>query len=152
VARPDLGGHISTDLVMIKPTSKSKGRKKAIADLSISPLVTAELERVPMERRIGPVVVSEYTGLPYRRKNFNQLWRKIAKLAGIPDEVQNRDARAGGITEAHTAEAPAEHIRSSATHSNRDGEGGKAINESYDRQNIAKARSVQLARIARRTA
>jgi hypothetical protein len=139
------GAHISpVDLVMQKPTSKSREKKKAMADLSLSAFAMAELMRVPPDQRIGPVIVSEYTGLPYQRKAFNRLWRQLANLAGIPKEVQNRDARAGGITEAYEAEAVPDHIRSAATH------GDMAINQSYDRQTMLKAVSVQQARLAYR--
>jgi hypothetical protein len=139
------GVHISpSDLTMQKPTSKSAGRKQAMADLKLSAFAMAELMRVPAERRIGPVIVSEVTGLPYQRNTFRRLWRQIAREAGIPDEVQNRDARAGGITEAYTAGAVPDHIRSAATH------GDMAINQSYDRESMDKATSVQRARLAHR--
>jgi hypothetical protein len=97
---------------MAKPTSKRAGRKQAMADLKLSAFAMAELMRVPPEQRIGPVIVSEFTGLPYKRKAFNRLLRQITREAGIPDEVQNRDARAGGITKAYTAGAVPDHIRS----------------------------------------
>jgi len=115
-----------------------------MADLKLSAFAMAELMRVPAERRIGPVIVSEVTGLPYQRNTFRRLWRQIAREAGIPDEVQNRDARAGGITEAYTAGAVPDHIRSAATH------GDMAINQSYDRESMDKATSVQRARLAHR--
>src|SRR4029077_8886359 len=88
---------------------KSRGAKVTLADLTMSPLVMAELARIPREKRVGPVVISGYTGLPYKRKAFNRAWRQIANAAGIPAEVQNRDARAGAITEALTHGANAEH-------------------------------------------
>jgi len=139
------GVHITADLVMQVPTSKSRGFKMAMADLKLSAFAMTELMRVPLDQRIGPVIVSERTGVPYDRKTFNKRWRKIARAAGIPDEVQNRDARAGGITEAYTAGAVPDHIRSAATH------GDMAINQSYDRQTLDKATSVQRSRLAHRT-
>jgi hypothetical protein len=135
------GVHISpSDLTMQKPTSKSRERKKAMADLKLSAFAMSELMRVPPDQRIGPVIVSEVTGQPYQRKAFNKRWRKIANEAGIPKDIQNRDARAGGITESYEAGAVPDHIRSAATH------GDMAINQSYDRQTMLKAVSVQKAR------
>jgi hypothetical protein len=138
------GVHISTDLVLQVPTSKSRGLKTAMADLSLSAFAMSELMRVPLDERIGPVIVSERTGRPFYRKVFNKRWRAIAREAGIPDEVQNRDARAGAITESYAAGAVPDHIRSAATH------GDMAINQSYDRQTLDKATSVQRARLAHR--
>jgi hypothetical protein len=81
------------------------------------PLVTAEIANVPEEKRIGPLVVDEQTGRPYRHRWFAAIWRKIARQAGIPDGIWSRDTRAGAITEAFDAGANPEHVRVMATHS-----------------------------------
>lgn len=139
------GEHIDPDLVLEKPTSKSREVKKTLADLSMSDLVMAELALIPHERRIGPVVISGYTGMPYHRKAFNTAWRKIATAAGIPKSVQNRDARAAAVTEAITFGANPEHVRSQTTHAETP-KGRQTMNTRYDRVNLEKARSVQRAR------
>lgn len=64
-------------------------------DLKLSPLIIEEIAKVPLERRVGPMIVSERTGEPYKHRTFTQTWRKIADAAGIPPEVWNMDARAG---------------------------------------------------------
>jgi hypothetical protein len=138
------GEHIDPDLVLAKPTSKSREKKVTIADLAMSDLVMAELALIPREHRIGPVVLSGYTGLPYKTKAFNRAWRQIARAAGIPDEVQNRDARAAAITEALTFDANPEHVRSQTTHA--ETPAGKRMTSRYDRVNLEKARNVQRAR------
>jgi integrase len=74
------------------------GKAKAF-DLKLYPMVMQELQHVPAEQRVGPIVKDEATGLPWRTFKFRQRWRAIARAAGVPDEVQNRDSRAGGITE-----------------------------------------------------
>lgn len=142
------GEHIDADLVLAKPTSKSRGVKITLADLTMSPLVMAELECIPREKRVGPVVISGYTGLPYKRKAFGRAWRQIANKAGIPAEVQNRDARAGAITEALDHGANAEHVRAQATHA--ETPSGRRMTTRYDRVKLEKARSVQAARLAGR--
>jgi hypothetical protein len=48
----------------------------------------------------GPVIVSESPGLPWSTSRFRDRWREIARKAGIPDNVQNRDSRAGAAMEA----------------------------------------------------
>jgi hypothetical protein len=139
------GEHIDADLIMQKPTSKSRERKITLADLSMSDLVMAELADIPREQRIGPVVICGYTGLPYHQKAFNRAWRKIANEAGLPKSVQNRDARSGAVTEAITKGANPEHVRSQTTHAETPS-GRRVMNERYDRVNLEKARNVQRAR------
>lgn len=66
----------------------------------IAGVARAELRR-DMFPASGPMVTAEHTrGLPWRQKVFANKWRKIARLVGIPDEVQNRDTRAGAATDA----------------------------------------------------
>jgi hypothetical protein len=74
-------------------------------DLKLLPLVMSEIAQVPPEKRVGPVIISEATGEPYKNRTFTQTWRRVADAAGLPRNVQNRDARAGGITEAYDAGA-----------------------------------------------
>jgi hypothetical protein len=96
-------------------TSKSKYRSAADFDLTLYDLLFPLLELVPNEQRHGPIIKGEH-GLPIRYRTYNKNFRKIAEVAGIPFEVQNRDARAGGITEAEEAGAPLEDIQMGATH------------------------------------
>ena len=65
----------------------------------------------------GPVIVCEYTGAPWRTKPFQAKWRKIADAAGIPRDVQNRDSRAGALSEGANAGATIEDLRRYAGHS-----------------------------------
>jgi len=81
------------------------------------PLVMKVLGLVPTDRRIGPMIVSESTGRPYRPNHFQKEWRAIARAAGVPDNVWNRDSRAGGITEGDEAGADPRDPQRHATHS-----------------------------------
>jgi hypothetical protein len=65
----------------------------------------------------GPVIIDEYTGFPYKADDFREEWRIIATECGVPLNVQNRDARAGAISEAIMYGADAMHVRDAATHS-----------------------------------
>jgi hypothetical protein len=96
-------------------TSKSKYRSAADFDLTKYSLLLPLLEAVPLERRAGAVVIGAKR-LPVRRDMYARWFRQIARAAGIPDEVWNMDARAGGATEADEAEAPLEAIQSALTH------------------------------------
>jgi len=112
------GGILWQDMAngeLAKRTTKTGAKAQYnVADL---PLVMAEIERTPEERRIGPMVIDEATGRPYRHRWFAALWRRVARKAGIPDAIWSRDTRAGAITEAFDAGAPLEHVRQMATHS-----------------------------------
>jgi hypothetical protein len=65
----------------------------------------------------GPMVIDQDTGLPYREVTYRQHWRKIATDVGVPETVQNRDSRAGGITEAIAMDGNVEAARHAAGHS-----------------------------------
>lgn len=107
------------DLILSKLISKTARRTKIVAtfDLRTRPLALAEIEYVPYDQRIGPLVKNEETGLPYTGSIFRERWRAIADDCGVPKHVQNRDSRAGGITEARNAGASLPQIMGDATHS-----------------------------------
>lgn len=91
----------------------------AYVDLKLYPAVLEEIERVPLEKRIGPMVVSEHTGEPYKHRTFTETWRKVANKAGVPKSVWNMDARAGAISEAYDAGAGETEVMKHAGHKNR---------------------------------
>ena len=86
-------------------------------DLTLCPLVMDLISRIPSERRVGPLIVDELAGRPFAEHAYAREWRKVARVAGIPDALWNMDARAGGISEADDAGADLDSIRSAAGHS-----------------------------------
>lgn len=88
-------------------------------DLKLHPAVLEEIARVPLEKRVGPMIISEATGVPYKNRKFTERWRKVADTAGIPKTVWNMDARAGAITEAYDLGAAETDVMKSAGHKNR---------------------------------
>ena len=101
-----LWSHIDADMVLRKkPTKTLKHGVQIEFDLKFYPAILEEIAKVPAERRIGPMIVSEHTREPYKYRTFTQTWRKIADAAGVPSEVWNMDARAGGISESEDAGA-----------------------------------------------
>lgn len=97
-------------------TSKSKYRHPAEFDLTKHTLLFPLLEAIPHDERTGPIV-KDGDGLPFTRHSYAKWFRKIARPAGIPDDVWSMDARAGGATEAEEAGADVKHINAALTHS-----------------------------------
>src|SRR5262245_8122112 len=93
-------------ILRVTPTKTEQTSAASIeVDLSECPMVVEELSKIPVENRVGPLIVNPSTGLPYRQWYFRDLWRKCARVSGIPDTVWNRDLRAGGNTEGQRAGA-----------------------------------------------
>ena len=106
---------ISADCVLTVPIT-SRNKKATRHDLTACPLV-AEVLRAASLPSVGPLIVSEKTGLPYRENYYAQDWREIAKAAGVPETVWSMDARAGAISEAEAATGDLDAARKLAGHS-----------------------------------
>ncbi|MBC6714717.1 site-specific integrase [Aurantimonas sp. DM33-3] len=106
---------ISSDLILtIEATSKTGARSSH--DLTHCPLTMMVLAQYDLPK-IGPLIVSEQTGVPYRENYYAQAWREIAREAGVPDSIWSMDTRAGAISEAESV-GGIEAARKLATHSN----------------------------------
>jgi hypothetical protein len=115
---------IDENLILRHLTSKTQ--KVVEIDLKLGPMVLEELQVAycdlgePLTRaklpKSGPVILDEETGRPYLTHVFRRRWRMIARAAGVPDEVQNRDTRAGAITEAIESGASIEDAQKAAKH------------------------------------
>lgn len=95
-------------------------------------MTAAELAMVQPEARTGPVIRDELHGRPYADCVFAKRWREVARSAGVPDEVQNRDARAGAITEGIEVSGSVEAAQQFAGHSKK--ETTQRYNRGGDRQ------------------
>jgi hypothetical protein len=85
---------IDERLVLRRPIDwRQPNGEKFVADLKEFPMVKEELELVNLSSRQGAVVVSEWTGKPWKQAEFRRWWRKVADEAGIPQEVKNMDNR-----------------------------------------------------------
>lgn len=102
--------------------------KRIIYPLTKAPMVLEEINRVPLAKRVGPIVVCEDSGIPYRPKNFAYRWRIDRKAAGIPGTMWARDLRASGITEGRAGNASLEDTSKVAGHS-----GTQTTGRVYDR-------------------
>ncbi|KQO45469.1 integrase [Methylobacterium sp. Leaf85] len=133
---------IAADLVVRKATTKTGAF--AAHDLKLCPLVVALLDKVPADRRVGPLILDEMAGRPFAESAYGREWRIVAKAAGVPDHVWNMDARAGAITEAEDAGADLDHIRSAAAHAQ------TSTTQRYSRGAVGKSRAVANLRVAHR--
>jgi len=95
----------------------TKTGKVVSHDLTLCPIAFGLLQEIPESDRIGPVILDERAGRPYANNAFQEQWRKIANLAGIPKEIRNMDARAGAASEADEAGATLDDVRSTMGHS-----------------------------------
>jgi hypothetical protein len=126
-------------LVLRHQTSKTG--KPAVFDLNMAPMLMEEMKRFPQIPKNGPVIVCEYSGLPFASYEFRRKWRLCASDAGVPDEVFNMDSRAGAISEAFDAKADPDFIRTAATHSE------LATTQGYNRgEELARSSAVLIAR------
>jgi len=104
-------------LAKIEPTKTEDSTAVEVSfDLSVCPMVTEELAMIPMEKRIGPLIIKELNGRPYDHDDFRKQWRRDAEAAGVPKAVWNRDIRAGGVTEGDEAGASRDDRRKVAGH------------------------------------
>lgn len=134
---------LQDDFVLRKHTTKTGAL--VAHDLKLCPLTFGLLSRIPGEKRVGPVIVDETAGRPYAEHAYSREWRRIARRAGIPDEIWNMDARAGAITEAEDAGADLDSIRSAAGHTQ------ASTTSRYSRGPIGKSRGVATLRQAHLT-
>lgn len=141
----------SIDQNMILRHITSKRNKLVEVDLKLAPMVLDELALMlgePVRRELlpasGPVIVDQYTGLPYTSGRFRRVWRRLATAAGIPTTVCNMDSRAGAISEATDSGAQLEDVRHAATH------GDIAITQRYSRGSADKIAKVMTLRVESR--
>jgi len=99
---------------------------------------------VPLDRRIGPLVINEQFGVPYTAEQYRKSFRQIARAAGISDDVWNMDARAGAITEAWESGAEPASVMAMATHTQ------LSTSRRYNRSNVEQISRAARLRLERR--
>jgi len=114
-------------------------------DLCLYPDILHEIELVDPSRRVGPMIISEATGEPYKHRTFTQTWRRVADVAGLPQSVWNMDSRSGAISEAYDAGADEISVMKHAGHKNRQ------TSAKYNRGSLEQTSRVARFRMAKRT-
>jgi len=66
--------------------------KEHVFNLNRAAMVMEELNRIPPWARTGPIVVCEFSRLPWTGNEFRRKWRKVADKAGVPQSVKNMDS------------------------------------------------------------
>jgi hypothetical protein len=75
-------------------TSGRRDQHKEVAyNLKRSAMVMEEINRVPMEKRKGAMIICEFTMLPWSVNEYRRKWRKVADKAGVPKSIKNGDSR-----------------------------------------------------------
>ncbi|NRB32761.1 MAG: hypothetical protein HRU27_19405 [Rhizobiaceae bacterium] len=80
-------------------TSKSGETQLTEHDLNECPLVQRVIQEYPLPK-VGPLIVSEDTGKPWRENYYATQWRKIANEADVPEKIWSMDSRSGALSEA----------------------------------------------------
>ena len=114
-------------------------------DLGLYPDILHEIDLVDPSRRVGPMIISEATGEPYKHRTFTQTWRRVADVAGLPKGVWNMDSRSGAISEAYDAGADEISVMKHAGHKNRQ------TSAKYNRGSLEQTSRVARFRMAKRT-
>ena len=137
---------IDEDMILRYKPAKTQftSGARVVLDLKMLPMVVEELAKVPLEARHGPLIVNPRTGLPYRNWYYGEVWRRVRKIAGIRNEVWNRDMRAAGVTEAREGAAHIDDVAKTA------GDTKRTTAKVYDRARLQAARRVAQARAAHR--
>lgn len=87
-------------------------------DLTDLPELRARMRLLANAGRVGPVITSEATGLPYAKYSRAQAFRRIRDDLKLPKNLMMMDVRAGAVTEAKNRGADPSMLRDAAQHSN----------------------------------
>ncbi|MBT9385516.1 recombinase [Pseudooceanicola sp. CBS1P-1] len=87
-------------------------------ELTDAPEIRARLSILAQRGRIGPVITSERTGLPYNTHSWSQAYRRIRNDLGLPGDLTIMDTRAGALTEAKNLGVDPYILRDAGQHLN----------------------------------
>lgn len=136
--------HVDANMILRKTPVKTKRHGIEVEhDLKLYPMLMEELGHVPTSRRVGPMIISDATGEPYKHRTFTQTWRRVATAAGIPTNVKNMDARAGAISEAYDEGADQTSVMKHSGHTD------PRTNARYNRGSLKQTSRVAMIRQAK---
>lgn len=139
--------HIDENLILRLAPSKTMGTSGAeiAVDLKLCPMVMEEISYLPEQKRIGPIIVHDQKGRPYRAYELSRLWQLVRTAAGLPLNLWCRDLRASAITEARDNGALTDDASKVAGHSK-----PRITAAVYDRSSLEAHRRFAVARVAKR--
>jgi hypothetical protein len=86
--------------LVLRHTAGSSGRPIEV-DLRTAPMILEELKaklaHSPRLPRSGPLIICDINGWPWSTSEFRRKWRLVAKRAGVPEIVKNRDSVPAGM-------------------------------------------------------
>jgi hypothetical protein len=106
---------LSPDLIFTLEAT-AKGGAGTRFDFKECDLVMLALEHYQLPA-VGPLILSEDTGRPWRENYYAHAWREIADSISLPKGLWSMDSRAGAISETEEV-AGIEAARKTATHTN----------------------------------
>lgn len=110
-------GDISADMATLTKGRNKTGGDPIAYDISgIKPLQDM-LARIPKHKRTGPLIIAPKTNLPYKSMSWSHGFNKMMKAAGHTG-FQNRDLRAGALSEGQMLGASREQLQGLANHKN----------------------------------
>jgi hypothetical protein len=82
---------IDDDMILrrVLTSGRSNHQREVEFKLRRSVMVMEEINRVPKEKRKGPMIVCEYTNRPWSAAEFRRKWRIVANKAGVPLSIKN---------------------------------------------------------------
>lgn len=109
---------VGPDLVLRYMPSKTSAKTglSVTFPLARAPMVMEELAHWPVEKRTGPMIIADGTGMPYSSNYFGEFWRKDREAVGLPANIWARDLRASGITEGRASGASTDDAAKVAGH------------------------------------
>jgi integrase len=99
-----------------------------------------------VERRVGPIIICERTGIPYAQAQFRKGWRNDRAAAELPAKLWSRDLRASAITESRAGGVSISDAAKVAGHTKE-----TTTSEVYGREQVEAHRRFAKARLAARS-
>nr|AWM02582.1 hypothetical protein CIT40_22810 [Bradyrhizobium amphicarpaeae] len=84
---------VDENLILRRKVTVGRDQRDMEFNLKRAGLVAEEINRVPLSRRVGPMIVCEFSGLPWSGNEYRRKWRKVADKAGVPKDVKNAEIR-----------------------------------------------------------
>jgi hypothetical protein len=87
---------VDENMILRRKVTIGREQKDMEFNLKRAALVAEEVNRVPLSLRVGPMIVCEFSKLPWSGNEYRRKWRKVADKAGVPKDVKNAELRKSG--------------------------------------------------------
>lgn len=77
---------IDDNFLLRRAATGRRNQKKPVEySLRRSQMTMEEINRVPVEKRNGPMIVCEFSGIPWTSNEFRRKWKIVAEKAGLSE-------------------------------------------------------------------